>query len=317
MGTVGLVINPMAGRDIRRLVAKASLRSAQDKVQAARRILAGILQVARTRVLMVDDWEGMARLLAEETSALRVIGSAAIPGFGQRTTEMVRTLEATGADVVVVVGGDGTQRNAAEAAPSVPILPVSGGTNNVACWTGDDTVAGFAAARYAAKKPAIADVSVRAKLIHVETADSRNLALVDVALVATPYTGALAVWQGEAVDALVLALADPTRPGLSNVGGMLTPVTSEEDRGLVLRLGGDGEAVPAVLAPGLMEVIRVRDQHLLSLGEAVRWTRPEGGTLALDGERTVVLAPGEAATVTIRRDGPWFLRPERLLIPLA
>lgn len=307
----------MAGRDIRRLVAKASLRSSQDKVQAARRILAGMVQVEGTEVLMVDDWDGMARLLAGETRALQVIGSAEAPDFGQRTTESVRALEAAGADAVVVVGGDGTQRNAAEAAPSIPMLPVSGGTNNVACWTGDDTVAGFAAARYAALRPDPSAVSVRAKLVHVEIDGRRDLALIDVALVATPYTGALAVWQGEVVEALVLAVADPTRPGLSNIGGMLTPVGGEEDRGLELLLGGEGEAVSAVLAPGLMDTFRVRRRRILPLGEPVSLGRPAGGTLALDGERTVVLAAGETATVTIRRDGPWIIRPERLLSPRA
>ncbi len=313
MGTVGLVVNPMAGRDIRRLVARAALRSAQDKVQAGRRILAGACAVPGTQVVMMDDSEGLAQILAEETPVVRVLGEPSMPEFGQRTTAMVRALERAGADVVVVVGGDGTQRNAAEAAPRIPILPVSGGTNNVACWTGDDTVAGFAAALYANRRQDPAEVATRAKMLHVATATRQDLALVDVALVTTRYTGALAVWQGEAVEALVLAVADPTRPGLSNIGGMLGPVTSEEDRGMALWLGRDGHPLPAVLAPGLMERFFIREHRRLALGEAVTLTRDEGGTLALDGERTVVLGPGELATVTVARDGPWILSPERLL----
>ena len=52
---IGLIINPMAGRDIRRLVAYASLQSQPEKAQAARRIAAGLAAVPGVALLVPED----------------------------------------------------------------------------------------------------------------------------------------------------------------------------------------------------------------------------------------------------------------------
>ncbi len=315
---IGLIINLMAGRDIRRLVAHASLTSATDKLLAARRILSGVTAVPGVGVLMVDDWEGIGRGLGEEHPELveLVAHEKTPPGPGQRTTGWVRSLEHAGARAILVVGGDGTQRNAAEADPKVPLLAVAGGTNNVACWLGEETVAGYAAAWWAACRLPLAATATQAKLLHVHPQrESEHVALIDVALVRQRVTGALAVWEARDVVALVLAVADPVRPGLSNLGGMMDPVSSMDDFGLVLTVEPGDEsalAVASVLAPGLMGFFQVKSSGRVQFGESVAWAPEQGGTLALDGERTIVLAPRERVQVTLRRDGPWFLDPERI-----
>ena len=319
MKQVGLIVNPMAGRDIRRLVARASLTSSTDKMQAARRIVAGIVE-ASAAVLMVDDWEGMGRILhSEYPKVIRLISGDGPerPGAPGRTQAWTRALEAEGASVLMVVGGDGTQRNAAEAHPTIPLLAMAGGTNNVACWLGDETVAGYAAGMWATHKPPLSETGIRAKVIHVQSErDPETLALIDVAFTRQRYTGALAVWHADDVSALMMAVADPARPGLSNVGGMVSPVAPEEDEGLALTLTDSPKAaktVRAVLAPGLIQSFSVAHAERVGLGRSVRWSSDAGGTLALDGERTVVLAPAETAVLEIRRDGPWFLHPGRVL----
>lgn len=316
-GSVGLIVNPMAGRDIRRLVASASLQSGPEKILAAKRIVAGVQAVEGMTLLMADDQQGFARFLADEVgNILHLVPISTDLEGGDLTAYWAKALQDAGAEALLVVGGDGTQRNVAQAEITVPVLPVAGGTNNVACWTGDQTAAGYAAALYVARGEDPAQVGYRAKVIHVISDGHEERALIDVALVRVLYTGAMAVWRGSDVDALVLAVADPVRPGLSNVGGYIYPVTAQEDQALYLELTDDPAQTvwngSAVLAPGLMDSLAIKGWLPLSLGQEVALSRTNGGTLALDGERTVVLRPGQIARITVRRDGPFVLDPERV-----
>lgn len=323
MKSIGLILNPMAGRDIRRLVARASLTSSTDKLQAARRVIAGVENAEAVKVFLIDDWEGMGRALQADCGEVVQLlpgDRDNRPGNPARTRVWSKALEDAGVSVLVIIGGDGTQRNAAECSPKIPILAVAGGTNNVACWLGDETVAGYAAAMWTKHQPALAETGHQAKLIHVKSERSaETLALIDVSLIRQRYTGALAVWEAREVMALLLAVADPARPGLSNVGGMVSKIAVDRDQGLFLSLNDGPSAirVKAVLAPGLMETFHIGHIQRVALGEPIFWQAQAGGTLALDGERTIVLAPGEQACLEIRRDGPWFLHPGRILERLA
>lgn len=314
---IGLLINPMAGRDIRRVVAAASLQSSPEKLLTIRRILAGVAAMPGIRVAMLSDREGFAEYVASELSrdiSIEVIDGPDDDG-GALTTRGVRTLQEAGAEAIIVIGGDGTQRNAAEAFPAIPLLPIAGGTNNVACWGGDQTAAGYAAALYVTRHLDPLEAGWRSKVIHVRIGAREHLALIDVGLVRQPFTGALAVWREEDVEAVVLAVADPTRPGLSNVGGFVHPVGVEDDLGLSLDFTqtGSGTSVPAVLVPGLMVTLGLARARPLALDEEVQWSRSHSRTLALDGERTVVLRAGDVAHITIRRDGPFVLDPRKIL----
>lgn len=300
------------------MVAAAGLHSTADKLLAARRLLAGMAAVEDTEVWMVDDREGLAAYLAAEVGPwLHRVPEGQAEGSA-RTPEWTRRLEDVGVSVLVAVGGDGTQRLVAQARPQVPVLPVAGGTNNVACWVGDETAAGMAAARYAAGGLRLSDVARRVKWIRVEgEVEAPEVALVDLAWVRRSFTGARAVWEPEAVGALVLAQADPARPGLSNLGGHLCPVGPGIDGGLFVACAepGRGQPVPTILAPGLVRPVWVERWEPLALGAVRELRESEGGTLALDGERWVVLPQGAAVWVRVEREGPWFLEPERVLAP--
>lgn len=314
--TVGLLVNPMAGRDIRRLVALAPSASTPAKVLTARRLLRGVRAVGPLSVVMPDDVDGVARQLAHEEPDVRVVDAPADPDGVAATAGWVRLLEAAGAAVLMTVGGDGTQRAVAKAESHVPVLPVAGGTNNVSCWTGEDTVAGMAAAAVAL---GYAPEAVRrVKRLRLAAGDGRtDVALVDAAQVSIPVTGALAVYEGEAVSTLVLTIADATRPGLSNVGGFVDPVGAGDDWALVVRLGRRGRRTPVVLAPGLVEWVRVTAVRRLPLGRTVTLMAPYPTTIALDGERTLALRAGEPVRVTVDRGGPPVIDPVAALQALA
>ncbi|MCY0864736.1 MAG: NAD(+)/NADH kinase [Sulfobacillus sp.] len=315
--TIGLIINPMAGRDIRRLVAQASLQSGPEKALVGKRILAGIAGVTGMRVMMPDDRQGFFSYLQSEMDRMLPIDLIPLgPGEDETTESWVRLLEEAGAEALIVVGGDGTQRNVAQAHPRIPVLPVAGGTNNVACYLGDQTAGGYAVAHYVAEGLDPADVADREKVIHL-TLDTgqADMALIDVALVRQRYTGALAVWNAEDVLGLVAAVADPIRPGLSNVASFVMPLRQQDDQAVWIRIGSPdtAEVVTAVLAPGLLGRFGVEGFQPLSLEDPLTLAMPEGGSLALDGERTIVVKPGQTLTVQVRRDGPYILDPSRIL----
>ncbi|MCY0878313.1 MAG: NAD(+)/NADH kinase [Firmicutes bacterium] len=316
---IGLIVNPMAGRDIRRLVAYASLQSAPEKALTVRRILAGVAAVPNMEVLVPEDEGGFFAWIQRDVQEMLPVSLVPRQSLeGDSTVRWVRMLVDAGAEALIVVGGDGTQRNVAEARPPIPVLPVAGGTNNVACYLGDQTAAGYALARFLVDGLDPAEMGRYAKVIHLWTSQGNQaLALVDVAWTRQRYTGALAVWDPDDVEALVLTMADATRPGLSNVGGYVHPVGFGEDYGLHLRMGPGGAAYPVVLAPGLMAQFSLIEQTLVPLGEHVKWDVSEGGSLALDGERTILVAREETVTLEIRRDGPLILEPDRIFRALA
>jgi hypothetical protein len=303
----------MAGRDIRRLVALAPMASAPEKVLRVRRVVAGIEAVG-ARALVADDGHGIAREAAFAARG-RVDLLAVPPGEDgpEATRAAVAALTGAGVAVLVALGGDGTQRAVARAAPSVPVLPLAGGTNNVACWTGDETAAGIAAGLVALGAVPAGEVGRPAKVLVVGTEDGEeDLALVDVALVRTAHVGALAVWEAQAVQSLVLAVADPTRPGLSNVGGFVAPLTAADDTVLVLDLD-QGPRFPGVLAPGAVGWFAVRGYRRVPLGVPVCLRSERAATVALDGERTRTVHPGEMVRVRGERRGPVVLDPEAVL----
>lgn len=314
--SIGMIVNPMAGRDIRRLVAHASLQSQPEKALTARRIIAGIQAVPGVTVVMPNDRQGFFAWLANDISQAQSIKLIPPPAntWEDSTVLWVNMLVQAGVDALIVVGGDGTQRNVAQAHPVIPVLPIAGGTNNVACYLGDQTAAGLAVARFLMEGLDHQTVGQAAKILHVTLPDGQEeMALVDVALTRQTYTGALAVWNPRDVLALVLARAEALRPGLSNVGGYYHPVGFADDFGWMFKLGRGGPVVPSVLAPGLVAKLSVQEQSRVAFGEPIHLKAArQARSLSLDGERTVVLRSGQSAQVVIRRDGPLTLDPQRI-----
>ncbi|SVE64512.1 uncharacterized protein METZ01_LOCUS517366, partial [marine metagenome] len=61
MSTVGIIANPAAGKDIRRLVAHGRVVSNQEKANILRRVFAGIVSTGTDRILIMPDHSGLAR----------------------------------------------------------------------------------------------------------------------------------------------------------------------------------------------------------------------------------------------------------------
>jgi predicted polyphosphate/ATP-dependent NAD kinase len=306
---VGIVANPASGRDIRRLVAGASVVGNADKAGMVLRVLSGLHAAGVERVLMMPAGDGLSsgldKLLRAHPSptpeleplAMRLTGTAA------DTERAVAEIVEAGARVLVVLGGDGTHRVVARACGELPLCALSTGTNNAFPEWRETTVAGLAAGLVATGR-AGPDALVREAALHVERDGAApDLALVDVTLTSERFVGARALWRVGGLREVVVSFADPGAVGLASLAGMLRPLARRGGRALHMRLDAGAEhQLDVALAPGLIARVGVAEYRELAPGEAVELGGVPG-SLALDGEREIELGGGERATVRLG-DGP-------------
>lgn len=233
-------------------------------------------------------------------------------------TDTMRAATAlAGAATVIVLGGDGTNRAFAKGWLDAPLISLSTGTNNAFPEMREATTAGAAAALLALGRVPLRAAAARAKAIHVRIEGGEpDLALVDAVFSADRFVGARALDNPETWRLAVLAQADPAGVGMTSVGGFAQPLSAREDAGLVLRFRADSaRTVLAAIAPGRFERVGIEGAQVVPLGTGIRVAGP--GALAFDGERERVLQPGQSATFTVRRDGPWVVDVGRVLAHVA
>ena len=306
MASVGIIANPAAGKDIRRLVAHGRVVSNQEKVNILRRIFAGLEAVGVRDIVMMPD---MARLgngaLDGSKFDLDVEFLDMIIFNAERdSTTAAKMMEAAGVGCIVTLGGDGTNRVVACGIEDVPLVPVSTGTNNVFPTMVEGTLAGLAAGLVALELVDANKTTLRTKRLEVYVdGEYRDMALVDVAVSTERFVGARAVWDMSTIHELFLSRAEPTSIGLSAIGAQLRPVGISDKTGLHLVLGPGGPSVTAPIAPGVVISVDIERWAELKVGERVS-VGLRRGTIALDGERTFSLKGNENVEVCLSSQGP-------------
>jgi predicted polyphosphate/ATP-dependent NAD kinase len=300
--TVGLIANPAAGRDIRRLTARASVVPNHEKASIVRRLLHGLAAAGVDTVVYLADNAGIVATAIDGGRPPLTMDALDFRahGWASDSTDAAGLLAAAGVGAIVTLGGDGTNRAVAAACGDVPLVAISTGTNNVFPTMVDGTVAGLAAGLVATGAVAADRVARRVKRVEVQAAGTADFALVDAAACTDPFVGTRAIWDPGRVRALVLTRAEPWSVGLSAIGGGLRPLGPDEPAGLYVELG-DGPAVAAAVAPGVVARVPVRGWRLLELDEPVAFGG-DAHTVALDGERELAVDGGATAVVT--RNGP-------------
>jgi predicted polyphosphate/ATP-dependent NAD kinase len=306
---VGIVANPAAGRDIRRLVAGASVSGSADKAAMVLRALAGLGAAGVTRALMMPAADGLSAMLHRQLSAHDGVRPALeelqmpLTGTAADTTRAVERMREAGVAAIVVLGGDGTHRVVAKACGELPLCSLSTGTNNVFPAMREATVAGLATGLYATGR-AGGEAALRreAALTVALPRGERDVALVDVAVSRERFIGARALWHAGSITELFAAFADPGAVGLSAVAGLLQPLPRGGERALHVRMATDPEEAAVTLqvplAPGLVAPVAIASHRTLALGETVE-VAPGDGCLALDGEREIERRRGEPASVRL------------------
>ncbi len=314
---VGVVANPLSGRDIRRLVTQASVFPTAEKANMIQRMLTAFGAVGVQRVLLGTDLGGISASVFRAIQRHRprnpqdapwpeveFLDGQPIRQTAQDTVNAVRRMVTAGARVIVCLGGDGTARVAASAAGNVPMLALSTGTNNVFPAVREATIAGLAAGLVATGAVPADGATTRAKLLEVRAGDRTETALVDVAVSTERHVGARAVWDPVTVTQLFCAFAEPDAIGLSSVLGQLAPVARGQPHGVTARLATDApRQVLAPIAPGLVMPVGVREIEPLHPG-TVHLVDARAGVIAVDGERELTFGPGEPPSVRLRADGP-------------
>jgi predicted polyphosphate/ATP-dependent NAD kinase len=311
---VGVVANPLSGRDIRRLVTQASVFPMAEKANMIQRMLTAFGAVGVQRVLLSTDLGGIS------AAVLRAIGrhrdshgswpdvefldGMPIRQNAQDTVAAVSRMVGAGAKVVVCLGGDGTARVAASAVGEVPLLPVSTGTNNAFPVVREATVAGLAAGLVATGAVPAGEATSRAKMLQVRVGDQVETALVDVAVSTERYVGSRAVWEPATLTQLFCTFAEPEAIGLSSILGQLSPVRRQDPHGIMARLAPDApRQVLAPIAPGLVRPVGVRELVPMRPG-VIHQADARAGVIAVDGERELTFEPGQQPEVWLRSDGP-------------
>jgi hypothetical protein len=319
--TVGIIVNPHAGKDIRRLVSAAGQTSDAVKISIVRRVAVGALEQGADRIVISRDSHRLGERAVEGLGGnIEFVDS---PGTGSHLDTIAAAREMWKEDVgaVVALGGDGTCRDVATGWPDAPLIAISTGTNNVFPEARDGTTAGVAAALVASRLVDPVEVTTPAKRVSLQIDDPQRSsavhedALVEAALVDTPFVGARAVADPSAVRWIAACIATPSGTGLSSVAGRVHPVGRNDPGGVLIRTGEGGRRVRVPLSPGEFTTVNVASVEPLDDGATVEL--PGGGVLAYDGERTTPLSREATVTVTIERSGPHMIDIDRTLLIAA
>ena len=306
MGIVGIIANPAASKDIRRLVAHGRVVPDWEKVNVLRRLLLGLDAMGVSRVVGMPDMSRLCERAKDEAQvslALDVLDMPVISS-AEDSVRAAGLMEQMGVSCLVTLGGDGTNRAVAKSCGRVPLVPISTGTNNVFPTMIEGTLAGLAAGVVARGLVELDRVSTGSKRIEVYLdGEFHDLALVDLAVSRERFVASRAIWDIATVSEVFLTRAEPASIGLSSIGARLHPLSMTDDAGLYFSLGPGGSSVLAPVAPGMVRAVPVQEWRILPLGERVKVVlRP--CTIALDGEREFNVRPGQDVEVSVSNQGP-------------
>jgi len=324
--TLGIIANPASGKDVRRLVARASVFDNQEKRAIVVRALTGAVAAGVRRVRYFNDKHGICATALDElaqTNSPKIKARALdveATGSALDTIAAARAMKEAKCTAVLVLGGDGTSRAFTLGWRNATLMPLSTGTNNVFPHLLEATVAGQAVGLIATRALGRRAVPKPAKVIDVEIDGERDdIALIDAAFTTDRFVGTRALLAPERLRELLLTRADPAAVGMTSIGGLLAPLTAEQDQGLRVTLAGTKKrgstTLSAPIAPGYFQKVYVTDTKKIKLDSSVSWQGP--GVIALDGERERFLRPGQSARLTLRRNGPRVIDTQSVMAAAA
>ena len=309
MGTVGIIANPHAGKDLRRLTSAAGQVSDGAKIDIVRQCTLGALEGGAEQVLISADRSGIAERATHRLDERVQLFEGPATGSRLDTVDAARQLRKREVAAVIGLGGDGTCRDLATGWPQIPLIAISTGTNNMYPRSLNPTASGLAAGRLASGAFTVDEVSVESKRIVVDDGVAERYALVDIALVATNAVGARAVVDEDSLRWVLACLATPASTGLSSIAGQTTTIGHGDAGAVLVTLGPGGTKRRAALSPGEFRTFSELSSQLIDEGMTIELDGD--GVLAFDGERESPLTAGTSAHVD--RLGPQHIDIDRTL----
>lgn len=309
MTTVGIIANPAAGKDIRRLVAHGSVFDNNEKVNIVRRVLLGLQATGVERVCFMPDYFDIGGKAVDGLHlSLRAEPIDMPTEHSELDSERAAAhLRQAGAACIVTLGGDGTNRAVAKGCGDIPLVPISTGTNNVFPAMVEGTIAGIAAglvARGVATGPDVVEDTLCLEILRDQQVI--DIALIDVVVYDGRFTGSRAIWSVDGLRQVVLTQAQPTSIGLSSIGAALMalePTRAAAGEGLAIEVGQGELRVLAPIAPGLIRPIGVKSYRRLRVGESVA-VQSAPIVVALDGERSLTVTSSDSVHIRLSACGP-------------
>ena len=321
MARVGIIANPSAGKDIRRLISQSRFVSNQEKVNIVRRVIEGLSGVGIEEVVLMPDYGRISQEAASTASDDISVRFLEMPVFNSEldTIRAAKTMKEEGVSAIVTLGGDGTNRAVALGTCEIPILPLSTGTNNVFPFFIEGTLAGMAAGTVALGLVDEEECAPKCKKLSVYKSrdmamDLLDVALVDIAVSAKSHVGARAIWEIDTVSQIFLALARPDSIGLSSIGGMASPISEGDLSGLHIEIDpqSTNKFVLAPVTAGNVSKVGIKRVSQMEPGRAYV-VNSSPCTIALDGERSIPLREGDSVTIVLSADGPPVIDPHKTL----
>ncbi len=337
MAKVGIIANPAASKDIRRLVAQGRVIPDWEKVNIVRRVLIGLQAVGIEQVVAMPDSSHLCERARDDSHLNIEMSMLEMPTHYTEgdTIRAAAQMALEGVDCLVTLGGDGTNRAVACGCNTIPLVPISTGTNNVFPQMVEGTLAGLAAGLVAEGRLQAELVSTISKTLAVYVdGEYRDLALVDVALSRERYVATRAIWDMSTLYEVFLTRAEPASIGLSSVGARLQRLSMNDAgalRYVLAKTGGqergednakmtrdnsamtsDRTSVLAPIAPGMVSEVAIAGWERLAEGERLA-VESRHCAVALDGERAFTVAPRQSVEISVQRNGPPVLHVERAL----
>jgi predicted polyphosphate/ATP-dependent NAD kinase len=312
---VGIIANPSSGRDIRRLLARASVYPTPEKINVVLRLLSALGPLGVEEAWMLPDRVGISASVQKTANYERKKRANSMPLVREiemesedsvlDTWQAVRRMHEMGVKAIAVLGGDGTHRAVARYCGDIPLATLSTGTNNAFPSMREATSTGLAMGLYATGRIPAEVALRRNKILHVQHGNRHEIALVDVAVTKQRFLGARAVWQPADLSRLFVTYGEADAIGLSSIAGMSLPSLRHEPFGTEVRFGGDRRLL-APIAPGLLDWMPVESAHRLEPDTPIVLSE-EAGTIALDGEREIEFHAPNEVSVWLDLNGPYTI----------
>ena len=317
MSLVGIIANPAASKDIRRLVAQGRVVPDWEKVNIVRRVMLGLQSVGVNQILAMADSSNLVRRAADDPTLAIELEFVDQPPFYSEgdTVRAAAAMAESGVDCLITLGGDGTNRAAVVGSQNLPMVAISTGTNNVFPTMIEGTLAGLAAGLVAGGRLDLAEVSVSSKIMNVYVdGELRDIALIDVALSKERFVASKAIWDIETLFEVFLTRAEPASIGLSSIGARLEAVSLADEGGLRYSISNPeeseepgevstGRTVLAPIAPGVVPQVVISSWQRMADGQRFPIEKRDC-TVALDGERAFSVNRTQQLEMEVRRDGP-------------
>ena len=323
-GTVGIIANPVSGRDVRRVAARGAVSTTEDKRNRIARAVIGAVTAGATRIVAMAEPFGIATgaltdLRIDAEIEIVDVGATVSPADTIRAVEAMRARDVS---VLVTLGGDGTNRTVCGVWPEATLVPMSTGTNNVFPSLTEPPVAGAAAGLVATGVVDPEACAPRSKLITVTSQSGTSqkeepagrwteIALIDAVTLADDFVGNRMPADGVRMRQVLVSRAHPASIGLSSLAGLLRPCAFDDDAGVLVECGPGGRPMRVALAPGLYRTVPVIDHRSVELGEAVQLRGPT--VLSLDGDRERTIGADDVVRAEIQRCGPRVVDVDRAL----